>query len=229
MPASGRSKAQLGRASEPLSIRNRCSNKLLGIRRQFRFSFEILLEIALPRTAHCFEVCSERLHKHREVPYANLVCICTKREPVHSMQEARRSRAKVDAENGRTGDSIFRAAISSASNESTSRLWDRAALFKLSGWLELHRRVFCGSGVARGAPIEHFAIQGQTRAAPIEPSAAPEQTRSALFEYSTLLGRLERPFGANCGCGASSSGHFELSQWIRARLERPNAAKSGMS
>ena len=48
------------------------------------------------------------------------------------MREARWSRVKDDADNKRTRGSILRAAISSASNERTSRLRERAALFKLT-------------------------------------------------------------------------------------------------
>ena len=85
------------------------------------------------------------------------------------------------------------------------------------------RRTFCGSGVARAAPVGHSAVPGQTRAAPIEHSAAPGQTRSALFEYSAAPGRaraaissylrlrggLEQPFRAICGSGPGSSGHMQ--------------------
>ena len=53
----GRSKAWLGRASKPLSARNRCSSKRLCFRQHFRVPFEILFEMALLRTVHCFELC----------------------------------------------------------------------------------------------------------------------------------------------------------------------------
>ena len=39
------------------------------------FSFGIPFEIALLRTVHCFELNFVRLHRHRKVPYANLVYI----------------------------------------------------------------------------------------------------------------------------------------------------------
>jgi len=56
------------------------------------------------------------------------------------MREARWSRAKVDAENRRTGGNIFPAAISSARNERTSRLWPvehSDALAVLADWIGL--------------------------------------------------------------------------------------------
>ena len=119
---------------------------------------------------------------------------------MHSMHEAKQSRVKVDAENKRTGDSNFRAAISSARNERTSRLWAGATLLK------------------------HCAIPGQTQTA-IEHS--PGDTSSALFEYSAVLGRggLERPFRASCGSGPGSNGNFE--PWLWATPGRQNAATSG--
>ena len=39
------------------------------------FSFEIPCEIALPRTVPCFELYFVLLHRHRKVPYTNLVYI----------------------------------------------------------------------------------------------------------------------------------------------------------
>ena len=81
------------------------------------------------------------------------------------MHEARWSRAKVDADNGKTRGSIFRAAISSARNERTSRLWARAALF------------------------EPAVAPGQAGATLFHHSAAPEQARAALFEHSMAPGQ----------------------------------------
>jgi len=131
------------------------------------------------------------------------------------MREARWSRAKVDAENRRTGGNIFRAAISSARNERTSRLW----------------------------PVEHSAAPGQARAAPVEHSAAPGQTRAAPVEHSAAPGATSSgTFRVICGSGAGSSDRFEpvaalgraraaISSHLRlrAKLERPNAANSGIS
>ena len=135
------------------------------------------------------------------------------------MHEARWSRAKDDADKRRTRGSIFRAAISSARNERTSRLWARAALF------------------------EHAAAPGQARAAPVEYSAAPGQARAAISSHLRPRAGLERPFRTICGSGPSSSGHiFEPSAApgraraaisshlrLRAKLERPYAANSGIS
>jgi len=59
-----------------------------------------------------------------------LTTVAVFRAPVHNMHEARWSRAKDDADKRRTRGSIFRAPISSARNERTSRLWARAALFE---------------------------------------------------------------------------------------------------
>ena len=60
-----------------VNARSRGSSKRRWIRQHFRVScgipFEIPFEIALLRTLHCFELCFARLHRHRQVPYANLV------------------------------------------------------------------------------------------------------------------------------------------------------------
>ena len=152
------------------------------------------------------------------------------------MHEARWSRAKVDADNRRTGGSIFRAATSSARNERTSRLWARAVLLEAAaapaapgqaraapvehsappGWLERHPSSILrfrgpGPGQTRAAPVEHSVAPGQTRAALFEFSAAPGRARAAISSHLRLRGGLERPFRASCGSGAGSSGHFEPS------------------
>ena len=159
------------------------------------------------------------------------------------MHEARWSRAKDDADKRRTRGSIFRAAISSARNERTSRLWARAALCgsraRSSGPRRAFcgsragssgtRRAFCGSGEAREAPVEHSAAPGQARAAPVEYSAAPGQARAAISRQLRLRGRLERPFRAICGpgagfddsCGVSSSQAEQLSHGGSKRRSPP--------
>ena len=58
-----------------VSARSRGSSKRRWIRQHFRVSCGIPFEIALLRTLHCFELCFARLHRHRQVPYANLVYI----------------------------------------------------------------------------------------------------------------------------------------------------------
>ena len=150
------------------------------------------------------------------------------------MHEARWRRAKDDADKRRTRGSIFRAAISSARNERTSRLWARAALFEHAAAPGQARAApvehSAAPGQARAAPVEHSAPPGQARAAPIEYSATLGQTRSARFEYSAAPGRaraaisnhlrqggLEQPFRAICGSGPGSSGHM---QQIAAFLEQ---------
>ena len=143
------------------------------------------------------------------------------------MHEARWSRAKVDADNRRTGGSIFRAAISSARNERTSRLWARAALFEHAA----------APGQARAAPVEHPAPPGWLELHPSSilwfrgelerhPSSILRLRGKLDWHFSSFLrlrgrlerpfraicgGRLERPFGASCGSGAGSSSHFEPS------------------
>ena len=128
------------------------------------------------------------------------------------MHEAKRSRAKADAENGRTGDSIFRAAISSASNERTSRLWARAALFEPLGWLELHpssilrfrggssgtRRAFCGSGADSSGTHRAFCGSGA----------------NSIDTFRVF-----------CGSRTSSSGHPQHSAAPKASKERQKEAK----
>ena len=117
------------------------------------------------------------------------------------MHEAKWSRAKVDADKRRTGGRTFRAAISNARNERTSRLWARATLF------------------------EHAAAPGQARAAPVEHSAPPgwlERHPSSILRFrgrlerhpSSILwlrGRLEQHFSSILRLRAGSSGHFEPS------------------
>ena len=95
------------------------------------------------------------------------------------MHEAKRSRAKMDAENRRTGGSIFRAAISSARNGRTSRLWARAALFE----------PVVATGQARATLFEHSVALEQARAALFEHSAAPGQARAALLEHFAAPGQ----------------------------------------
>ena len=146
------------------------------------------------------------------------------------MHEAKWSRAKVDADTRRTGGSTFRAAISSARNERTSRLWARATLF------------------------EHAAAPGQARAAPVEYSAPPgrlERHPSSILRFGADSSGIRRAFcgsGADsistfrvfCGSGAGSSGHFEpfaapgrardaISSQLRLRggLEQPFRAICG--
>ena len=148
------------------------------------------------------------------------------------MHEAKWSRAEVEADKRRTGGSTFRAAISNARNERTSRLWARAALF------------------------EHAAAPGQARAPPVEHSAPPgwlERHPSSILRFRGILDRhpsrilrlrggLERQFPAIRSSGVGSSSHFEPSAApgraraaisshlrLRARLERPYAANSGIS
>jgi len=136
------------------------------------------------------------------------------------MHEARWSRAKDDADKRRTRGSIFRAAISSARNERTSRLWARAAPFEHAAAPGQARAAPIEHSAAREAPVEHSALPGQARAAPVEYSAAPGQARAAISSHLRPRGRLERPFRAICGSGPSSSGH------IRA-ICGPGAGSSG--
>ena len=56
-----------------LALRGRSSSKRRWIRQHFRVHCGFPFEIALLRTLHCFELCFARLHRHRQVPYANLV------------------------------------------------------------------------------------------------------------------------------------------------------------
>ena len=166
---------------------------------------------------------------------------------MHNKHEAKWSRAKADADKRRTGGSTFRAAISNARNERTSRLWARAALFEHAP-VEHMPRLW----VARAAPVEHSAAPGQARAAPVEHSAPQgwlERHPSSILRFrgrlerhpSSILrlqGRLERHFSSILRLWAGSSGNFELfaapgraraaissDLRLRARLERPNAAK----
>ena len=61
--ATGRSKSLLGRASKPISARNRCSSKLRCI--PIFCSFEIRSKITLLRIVHSFGLCFARLHTTR--------------------------------------------------------------------------------------------------------------------------------------------------------------------
>ena len=74
--ATERSKSLLGHAS--FCFENTFEHVLFSFERTFDhacFSFEIPFEIALLRTVPCFELYFVRLHRHRKVPYANLVYI----------------------------------------------------------------------------------------------------------------------------------------------------------
>ena len=148
---------------------------------------------------------------------------------MHNMHETKRRRAKVDAENGRTRDSIFRAAISTASNECISWMWAGAALFELWGGSSCSRRAFCGSKMARVAPVEDSANLGQPRAAHIENCAAPRQTRSALFEYSAVLGRARAAISSQLRLWGQTEQPFRAICGSWARLQRPNEAIKDIS
>jgi len=95
------------------------------------------------------------------------------------MHEAKWSRAKADADKRRTGGSTFRAAISNARNERTSRLWARAALFE----------PVVATGQARATLFEHSVAPEQARAALFEHSAARGQPRAALLEHFAAPGQ----------------------------------------
>ncbi len=62
-----------------VSARSRGSSKRRWIRQRFRVSCgipsKIPFGIALLWTLHCLEMCFARLHRHRQMPYANLVFI----------------------------------------------------------------------------------------------------------------------------------------------------------
>ena len=106
--------------------------------------------------------------------------------PVHNMHEAQRSRATIDAENKRTGDSIFRAAISSASSERTSRLWARADFFE-------------PLGATRAEPLEHSAALGWLErhlSSTQHPGAESNGTHRAFCVFGMLTGRLDRLFSS---------------------------------
>ena len=59
-----------------VSARSRGSSKRRWIRQHIRVSCGIPFEIALLRTLHCFALCFVRLHRHRQVRYANLISLC---------------------------------------------------------------------------------------------------------------------------------------------------------
>ena len=158
------------------------------------------------------------------------------------MHEAKWSRAEVDADKRRTGGSTFRAAISNARNERTSRLWARAALFEhaaapgqargagSSGTRRPFcgsrasssgtRPAFCASGVAGAAPVEHSAAPGQTREAPVEYSAAPGRARAAISSHLRLQARLERPYTANSGISRAKPGHARSPRASRSEARK---------
>ena len=128
------------------------------------------------------------------------------------MHEAKWSRAKADADKRRTGGSTFRAAISNARNERTSRLWARAALFEHAA----------APGQARAAPVEHSAPPGWLERHPssiLRFRARLERHPSSILRlrgrlerhFSSILRLRERPFRAICGSRVGSSSHFERS------------------
>ena len=65
-------------AAPALALRAAARASVVGFDDAFAFPAESLstpFGIALLRTLHCFELCFARLHRHRQVPYANLVYI----------------------------------------------------------------------------------------------------------------------------------------------------------
>ena len=128
----------------------------------------------------------------------------TRCEPVHNVHEAKRRRAKVVAENRRTGDSTFRVSISSGSNERTSSSTfratgvTRAELFEHSavlGWLQRHpsstrvqgRLVRPPSSIpwlrGRFDPFEYSAVLRRARAAISSQLCAPRRARAATSSH----------------------------------------------
>ena len=137
---------------------------------------------------------------------------------MHTMHEARWSREKDDADNRRTRGSILRAAISNASNERTSRLWARAALFEHAVAPEQ----------ARAAPVEHSALPRRLGGHQSSISRFRSRFERHLSSILRLWGTLERPFRASCGAGPGSSSHFASQLRLRARLEGANVGRCGV-
>ena len=92
--ATGRSESLFQRASKQFSPRNRGSSKRRWIRQHFRVSCGIPFGIALLRTLHCFELCLVRLHRHRQVPYANLACYFMSTPAFSYVEHSHRNRAQ---------------------------------------------------------------------------------------------------------------------------------------
>ena len=142
------------------------------------------------------------------------------------MHEAKSSRATVVADNRRTRVSTFRAAISNANNERTSRLLARAALFEHAA----------ATRQARAAPVEHSAPPGLLERHPSiilrfrgrlerHPSSILQLRGKLDRHFSRILllrGELEQPFRAICGSRPGSSGQM---QQKAAFLEAGQATK----
>ena len=136
------------------------------------------------------------------------------------MHGARWSQEEDDADNRR---SRGRQPSPSGHFECLSRLCTFRASFGAKVGSSSNRRAFCGSVVARPAPVEHSAIQstraapgehsaipGPTRAAPVEHSAASGQARATLFEHAPRQGRFQLSCGAACGWRRARSNSSEL-------------------
>ena len=130
------------------------------------------------------------VHRYPQIDaLAYLLFYFTSANPCMSMHEAKLSRAKVNADNRRTEDSILRAAISSASYERTSRpklVRPFRARLRLRGRLD---RPFREPLQARSAISSAAVAPRQTRSAISSAPAAPRKARVAISSAPAAMGQ----------------------------------------
>ena len=162
----------------------------------------------------------------------------------------------MEADNGRTKDSTFRAQETNAPHgcglerHFSSLLWLRASSSDTF-------RAFCGSGAGSGGTFRTFCSSGAGSSGTFRAFCGSGASSSGIFRALCGCGAgsnstsrafcgcgpgLSNTFRAFCGSGAGLSGHFEPAAApgqaraaisshlrLRARLERPYAANNNIS
>ena len=96
-----------------------------------------------------------------------------------------------------------------------------SSILRLQGKLERHPssilrfrggsrgacRAFCGSRAGSSGTRRVFCGSGVGSSGHFEPSAAPGRARAAISSHLRLRARLERPYAANSGISRSQAGH----------------------
>jgi len=73
------------------------------------------------------------------------------------------------------------------------------------------RRAFCGSGADSIGTFRVFCDSGAGSSGHFEPAAAPGQAPATISSQLRLRARLERPYAANSGISRGNAGHERLS------------------
>ena len=86
------------------------------------------------------------------------------------------------------------------------------------------RRAFCGSGADSSGTFRVFCGSGAGSSGHFEPAAAPGRARAAISSHLRLRARLERPYAANSGISRGKAGHESP-----VASERPSAEANFMN